>query len=93
MSIDLSGKCLVEVGGSSCAACVAVMPNCREIAEQFGLKFIKVDIEDNPEIAESFSIDRIPSIILVQDGKEIAKCSGFQPFEILELWVEAKLNS
>lgn len=89
---DLSGKCLIEIGGDSCAGCLAVMPNCVEIASRFGLKFVRLDVEDDAEQVAQFAIDRIPSIILWDGGKVIATCSGYQPQEILELWVEAKLN-
>lgn len=92
MNYDLSGKCLIEISGEGCDACFAVMPNCAQVAKDFDLKFVKINIQDNPEVVEKFEIRKIPSIVLVEDGKEIAKCAGFQPLEILELWVEAKLN-
>lgn len=92
MKCDLSGKCLIEVSGEGCDACLAVMPNCGEVAEKFGLKFVRISIEDDPEVVERYSVDRIPSIILAKDGVPFAKCSGYQPMEILELWVEAKIN-
>ncbi|MDE6557954.1 MAG: thioredoxin family protein [Clostridia bacterium] len=92
MNYDLSGKCLIEISGEGCDACLAVMPNCARIAQSFGLKFVKINIADCPEIVEKFEIIKIPSIVLADDGKQIAKCAGYQPLEILELWVEAKLG-
>ena len=92
MNCDLSGKCLIEVSGDGCDACIAVMPNCGQVAENLGLKFVKINIQDCPEVVEKYQISKIPSIILAEDGKEIAKCSGYQPLEILELWVQAKLG-
>lgn len=92
MNYDLSGKCLIEISGEGCDACLAVLPNCGQVAADFGLKFVKINIQDCPEIVEKYQISRIPSIVLADDGKEIAKCSGYQPLEILELWVQAKLG-
>lgn len=92
MNYDLSGKCLIEISGEGCDACLAVLPNCGKIAKDFGLKLVKIDIKDCPEVVEKYQISRIPSIVLTEDGKEIAKCSGYQPLEILELWVQAKLG-
>lgn len=92
MNYDLSGKCLMEISGEGCDACLAVMPNCARIAESFGLNFVKINIQDCPEIIEKLEISKIPSIILAEDGKEIARCAGFQPLEILQLWVQAKLG-
>ncbi|MDE6690610.1 MAG: thioredoxin family protein [Clostridia bacterium] len=92
MNYDLSGKCLIEISGEGCDACLAVLPNCGQVAEDFGLKFVKINIQDCPEVIEKFEITKIPSIVLTDDGKEIAKCAGYQPLEILELWVQAKLG-
>lgn len=92
MNYDLSGKCLIEISGEGCDACLAVLPNCRRIAGDNGLKFVKISIEDCPEIVEKFQITKIPSIVIAEDGREIAKCAGYQPLEILELWVQAKIE-
>lgn len=89
---DISGKCLIEIGGDSCVGCLAVMPNCNAVAEKFGLKFVKLDIEEDAAQVKEFNVDRIPTIILWDEGKILARCAGFQPQEILELWVEAKLG-
>lgn len=90
--VDLKGLCLIEIGGDSCANCIAVMPVMSALAERFGLRFVKLDIEDDNTCAEGFKIDRIPTIILAEDGKAFAQCSGYQPEEIAELWIEAKLG-
>lgn len=92
MNLDLSGKCLIEISGEGCDACLAVLPNCGQVAKDFDLKFIKINIQDCPEVIEKFQISKIPSIVICEDGREIAKCSGYQPLEILQLWVQAKLG-
>ncbi|MGN0808121.1 MAG: thioredoxin family protein [Candidatus Coproplasma sp.] len=89
---ELKGKCLIEIGGDSCASCLAVMPNCSAVAKNFNLNFLKLDVEEDTELIKNFNIDRIPTIILWDEGKILAQCSGYQPQEILELWVEAKLG-
>ena len=92
MNYDLSGKCLIEISGEGCDACLAVLPNCGQVAKDFDLKFVKISIQDCPEVVKKFEITKIPSIVLVEDGKGIAKCAGYQPLEILQLWVQAKLG-
>ena len=89
---DLKGICLIEIGGDSCANCIAVMPVMSELASQFGLKFIRIDPQEEPSLAKNFKIDRIPAIILADGGKVFAQCSGYQPSEILGVWIEAKLE-
>ena len=92
MNYGLSGKCLIEISGEGCDACLAVLPNCGQVAKSFGLNFVKINIQDCPEVVEKYQITKIPSIVLAEDGREIAKCTGYQPLEILELWVQAKLG-
>ena len=92
MTADLSGKCLIEISGEGCDACLAVMPCCSEIAKNFNLKFVHIRIEDDPSVVGRYNLERIPTIILAEDGEPFAKCSGYQPPEILELWVQAKLG-
>lgn len=89
---DLSGKCLIEICGDACVGCLAVLPNCKQVAQRFGLRFVGLNVEDDEEQVKSFNVERIPTIILWNDGKEIARCHGYQPQEILELWMEAKLS-
>lgn len=89
---DLSGKCLIEIGGGACAGCLAVMPDCKAVAEKYGLRFVYLDVEDDKEQVKNFNVDRVPSIILWDQSEILARCAGYQPQEILELWVEAKLN-
>ncbi len=76
MKYDYDGLSLIEIGGESCAGCIAVLPHCREVASSFGLKFIKLDIEDDAEEAAKFEITRVPTIILADGGKRFAVCSG-----------------
>jgi len=86
------GKCLVVVSGEGCAGCVSAYSECVTVAKKFGLNLINADISANESVLCDFEILRVPAILLVIDGKEIAKCYGYQPQEILELWIEAKLE-
>ena len=43
-------------------------------------------------LMEALEVEKVPTILLVEDGEVFARCSGFQPEEILELWLDAKLD-
>lgn len=83
---------LIEIGGSSCANCIALMPQLNILAEKFGLAFEKIDIDGQPQAVQTYRLDRIPTIVISDGDKIIGKCTGYQPQEILELWLEAKLE-
>ena len=46
--------------------------------------------EQNVQRVQALGIDRVPTLIVYRDGEEIARCTGYQPEEILELWLDAK---
>lgn len=83
---------ITEISGDSCASCHALLPQLNAIAARNGIGFERIDIETSPEVIQKYSVDRIPTIILSDGDKVIGKCSGYQPEEILSLWVEAKLD-
>lgn len=90
MNADFSGMCIIEIAGDACASCHALIAPLNDIADKFGYRFIRVEAEDNADILERFSIVKIPTVILADDGVEFARFSGYQPPEILEIWTEAK---
>ena len=47
---------------------------------------------ENEESVRAYGIERVPTLILLKDGEETARCTGYQPEEILELWLDAKLQ-
>ena len=43
-------------------------------------------------LMEEWEVEKVPSILLMDDGEIFARCTGFQPEEILELWLDAKIE-
>ena len=70
---DLKGMCIVEFYGDACASCHAVMPVLSALAPRFGYRFIRVDLEADGAAAEKYSITRVPTAILMDDGKELSQ--------------------
>lgn len=89
----LDGLVLLEISGSSCASCVALQSALHTVAGRLGLKFASLDVEQIPlSFLERWQISRVPTALLLEDGKEFARFSGFQPEEIAEIWIESKLE-
>ncbi len=89
----LKGLCLVEVSGESCANCLTLMPILKEICDSRGdvrLVHVEADYSTLP-LMEVWEVEKVPTILLVEDGEIFARCAGFQPEEILELWIDAKI--
>jgi thioredoxin-like negative regulator of GroEL len=43
-------------------------------------------------LMEVWEVEKVPTILLTDDGEIFARCTGFQPEEILELWLDAKIE-
>lgn len=90
----LQGLCCVEISGESCANCLTLMPILQRLCgERKDLRLVHVEADySTTKLMEAWDIVKVPTILLVQDGEIFARCSGFQPEEILEMWLDAKIE-
>ena len=56
------------------------------------MRLAKVNTEDEQQLAARFSIQGIPTMILMKHGKEIARQSGLMNAAGIEQWVEQSLS-
>ncbi|MCL4147415.1 UNVERIFIED_CONTAM: hypothetical protein GTU68_055919, partial [Idotea baltica] len=64
-----------DFGASWCVPCQQIAPLVNRLKRE-GLPIRKVDIEQEPELAERFRIARVPTFVLVVDGKEVLRKRG-----------------
>ncbi len=84
---------LLEVSGESCANCLTLLPVVNRLARERGIPVEHLEVnEQNADRVRALSVDRVPTLIVLRDGAEIARCTGYQPEEILSLWLDAKLE-
>ena len=85
---------VIEFSGESCANCYSLMPTLYSIMKNFddaSLEHVEITPE-NVNVAERYDIDRVPTILILKDDVEIARCRGYQPEEILAIWLEDKIE-
>jgi len=72
---------LVDFWAAWCGPCKMLSPTVEQIANEKGekLKVVKVDVDENPNIASRYQILSIPTLILFKDGKPAAQLVGNQP--------------
>ena len=72
-----------------CGPCQMMSPEFAKAAAQAVGKavFIKVNTDDEPQIASQFRIQGIPAFALIKQGKLTAQTSGFQPAARLLSWL------
>ena len=75
---------IVDFWAEWCGPCHAVAPVLDRIANEHDLKIVKVNIDQEQELAQRFGVASIPLMILFEDGEPIAQALGAQPKGALE---------
>lgn len=72
------GLVLIDFFARWCMPCVTMSPVVDELAEKFlgKIKFGKVNIENNQEIAQRFKVSSIPNFVLLKDKEVITQFTG-----------------
>jgi thioredoxin 1 len=75
---------LVDFWAEWCGPCHAVYPVLEKIADEKKLKLVKVNIDENQELAMRYGIQSIPNMILFEAGQPKANAVGAMPKGMLE---------
>lgn len=80
---------LVDFWASWCGPCKMLAPTIEAIAEECGsIKVGKVNVDDEPELAQQFGISSIPTLILFKDGKAADMMVGLRSKDEIVKWAE-----
>ena len=77
---------LVDFWAEWCGPCHAVAPVLEKIVEEHGsdLRLVKVNIDEEQELASRYGVMSIPTMILFRDGEPTAAVIGAQPKTAIE---------
>jgi thioredoxin 1 len=77
---------IVDFWAEWCGPCRAVAPVLDEIARERAddLRVVKVNIDEEPALAQRYGIMSIPTIVLFKGGEPAAAALGAQPKRMLE---------
>ncbi len=86
---------LVDFWADWCAPCRAVAPIVDQVADQFEdqLTVGKVNVDEEPELAQSYGIRSIPALLVFRDGEVVDQIAGAVPFGQLSASVERVLDA
>ena len=72
---------LIDFWAPWCGPCRMLSPVISEIAKEYGdkIKVCKVNVDDEGELAASFNVMSIPTLVVVKDGKVTNSAIGVRP--------------
>ncbi|MBW2997732.1 thioredoxin [Candidatus Woesearchaeota archaeon] len=85
---------IVDFWASWCMPCKMMAPLFEEVSADYAgrLKFAKLSVEDNKEMADRFDIRGIPCLIVFKGGEEVDRITGFTPKEQLKVKIDEILS-
>lgn len=80
--MESSQPVLLDFWAGWCGPCRMVSPTIDEISnENTSIKVGKINIDEQPELAEAFNVMSIPTLAVVKSGKVVSHAVGAVPKE------------
>ncbi|WP_347861519.1 thioredoxin [Salimicrobium sp. PL1-032A] len=78
-----NGLVIADLGAPWCGPCKMIAPVLEEIAEEEDdrMNIVKVDIDENKEIAQKYEVMSVPTLLFFKDGELVDQAVGFKPKE------------
>lgn len=79
-----NGTVVIDFGATWCGPCQALAPHFEKIATEFAGKatLVKIDIDQESDLASEFGIMSVPTIVFIKDGKKVHQIVGNAPDQI-----------
>jgi thioredoxin 2 len=85
---------LVDLWARWCGPCRVVSPALEGLARELAgrIKLVKVDVDEAPRVSARFGVQAVPTLVLLNGGREQARQTGAAPEHQLRAWLEAALR-
>lgn len=75
--LDHKGFVFVDFYADWCAPCKVTEPIVHQLADEMkDMKWVKIDVDQNADIASQYSVFSIPTFVIIKDGKPVSSFVG-----------------
>ncbi len=80
----------VDFWAEWCGPCRIVSPTVEELSKEYNDKvnFVKVNVDENNELASKYNVFSIPTLAIFRNGKIIAQTAGAASKESLRTYID-----
>lgn len=85
---------LVDFGAAWCGPCRQMEPALAYLSVQYKdrVKVGKVDVDESTRLAADYNIEALPTLVIFQDGAELARSEGSMSYKMLSSWVDEHIS-
>ena len=77
-------RVLVDFNADWCGPCRMLHPVLEELEKKAPYKIVSINVDDNHELSQEYTVMSIPCLIVFENGKEINRAVGFMPADEIE---------
>ncbi len=85
---------IVDMWAPWCGPCRMVSPALAQLATDMAgrVKLVKVNVDESPKLQQRFSVQAIPTLMVLKQGQLVARRAGAAPVTDLRDWAEKAIR-
>jgi len=84
----------VDFWAEWCGPCRMVGPVVEELSHEYNgtVDFVKVNVDQNNDLAQKFNVFSIPTLVIFKDGKAVSQKVGAASKESFKVMIDGQIN-